>query len=154
MPKKIDRKKIKEILPRYIDILGGREKMIVRMYYGLDGEEKMSYREIGKKLGVSGERVRQIEYRAIEKIWKAYQEVKEMLKGPTQETIGEPIKEEKAGAPSSTHIKDLSIDRGRSLIILSFSDGGSLTFTADKKLLDRISIRKPSGNQWIGGHTM
>ena len=125
MPKKIDRKKIKEILPRYIDILRGREKMIVRMYYGLDGEEKMSYRQIGKRLGVSGERIRQIEYRAIEKIWKAYQETKERIKEPTQETIGEPIKEKEAEIPSSTHIKDLSIDRERSLIILSFSDGGS-----------------------------
>jgi len=117
--------------------------MIVRMYYGLDGEEKMSYREIGKRLGVSGERVRQIEYRAIEKIWKTYQETKEMQKELAQETIREPIKEEGAEVLSSKHIKDLSIDRKRSLVILSFSDGGSLTFTADKKLLDRISIRKP-----------
>jgi len=62
MPKKIDRDKIRKILPRYIDTLPDREKQIVRMYYGLDGEEKLSYRQIGKILGISGERVRQIEY--------------------------------------------------------------------------------------------
>ena len=40
--------------------LDGREKMIIEQYYGLNGEKEQNLEEIGLKLGITKERVRQI----------------------------------------------------------------------------------------------
>jgi RNA polymerase primary sigma factor len=50
--------------------LNERERMILRARYGLDGPEQ-SLRDLGEQIGVSGERVRQIEQRALGKLRSA-----------------------------------------------------------------------------------
>jgi RNA polymerase sigma factor (sigma-70 family) len=47
--------------------LNQRERMIIRSRYGLDGPER-SLRQIGERIGLSAERVRQIEQRALGKL--------------------------------------------------------------------------------------
>ena len=48
--------------------LGDRERDVLRARYGLDGGEELSLRAVGDRLGLSGERVRQIERRALGKL--------------------------------------------------------------------------------------
>jgi RNA polymerase primary sigma factor len=48
--------------------LGDRERRVVELRYGITGEEPLTLVEIGKYIGVTRERVRQIEIAAIEKL--------------------------------------------------------------------------------------
>ena len=54
--------------------LGGlrrREATVVRLYFGFDGQEPMTLESIGKRLGVTRERVRQIKERALSRLRKS-----------------------------------------------------------------------------------
>ena len=51
-----------------LDDLDKREKDVVRMRFGLDGEQPRTLEEVGKRLGVTRERVRQIEARTMAKL--------------------------------------------------------------------------------------
>lgn len=57
--------KIHDELKNALMEIGDRERMIIEMRYGLAGNLPMTLQEIGKKLNLSRERVRQIEERAI-----------------------------------------------------------------------------------------
>jgi RNA polymerase primary sigma factor len=54
-----------DALRRAIGELPERERMVLAMRYGLEGGEPTPLREIGRKLGITPERVRQIESRAL-----------------------------------------------------------------------------------------
>jgi RNA polymerase primary sigma factor len=51
-----------------LDQLGERERTVLELRYGLTGHEAMTLVEIGKRIGVTRERVRQIEIAAIERL--------------------------------------------------------------------------------------
>ena len=53
---------------RALDSLGPREANVVRLYYGLDGNEPLTLREIGTIYDLSRERIRQIKQRALERL--------------------------------------------------------------------------------------
>lgn len=57
--------KIHDELRNALKDIGDRERMIIEMRYGLTGQNPMTLQEIGEKLKLSRERVRQIEERAI-----------------------------------------------------------------------------------------
>lgn len=57
---------VKELLDQLTD----RERQIIRLRYGLEDGKPYTLEEIGEKLGVTRERVRQIEARALEKLRK------------------------------------------------------------------------------------
>jgi|SRR5690349_11090315 len=50
--------------------LGARDSKIVRMYFGFDGQEPMTLEQIGSRLGITRERVRQIRDRALRALRK------------------------------------------------------------------------------------
>jgi len=51
-----------------IGSLTPREQLILRLRYGLGGEEEHTLEQIGQSLGLSRERVRQLEARALKKL--------------------------------------------------------------------------------------
>ena len=64
---------------RVLDKLKDKEKRILSYRYQLDGCERYTLREIGEKLDISPETVRQIEMRALKKIKKHANELKECV---------------------------------------------------------------------------
>ena len=56
----------KQTLQRALDQLPDRERDVVKLRYGINGDDPTPLRETGRRLGISPERVRQIESRALE----------------------------------------------------------------------------------------
>ncbi|MCD4796279.1 MAG: RNA polymerase sigma factor RpoD/SigA [Candidatus Cloacimonetes bacterium] len=70
------RKKVKDSIDRSIENLPSREARIVKEYFGLEGNKSKNFAQIGEELGLSRERVRQIQKKALEKILEdTYDEV-------------------------------------------------------------------------------
>ncbi|MGB9911523.1 MAG: sigma-70 family RNA polymerase sigma factor [Microgenomates group bacterium] len=59
---------IKEEIEKLLEGLTQRQREVIVERFGLGGEEQRSLREIGNKLGLTPERVRQIEKDALEKL--------------------------------------------------------------------------------------
>jgi RNA polymerase primary sigma factor len=51
-----------------VGLLDEKEREVIRMRFGLDGDEPKTLQEIGEAMGLSRERIRQIESRAKEKL--------------------------------------------------------------------------------------
>jgi RNA polymerase primary sigma factor len=57
-----------EVVGRALGQLPEEERNVVRLRFGVDGEEPTPLRETGRKLGYSAERVRQLEQRALRRL--------------------------------------------------------------------------------------
>lgn len=64
----IDRSMHKEQIDKWLSLLTEQEKQVISMRFGLESGTKITLSEIGDNLGVSRERVRQIEIRALRKL--------------------------------------------------------------------------------------
>jgi RNA polymerase primary sigma factor len=60
----------KETVLKLLDEIEPREATILRLHYGLNGKEPMTLRDIGKKLGLTRERIRQILRGALTKLYE------------------------------------------------------------------------------------
>jgi len=61
---------LKEHVSEIVQYLSPREQKIVRMRFGLENGQSHTLEEVGKEFGVTRERIRQIEAKALEKIRK------------------------------------------------------------------------------------
>jgi len=57
-----------ELIESILKTLSEREAFIIRNYFGLEQKERKTLEEIGKELGITRERVRQIKERALERL--------------------------------------------------------------------------------------
>ena len=62
---RVDRAALRDLLERSLTLLDEREARVIRLSFGLEDGEPQSLGEIGDRLGVSRERVRQIRERAL-----------------------------------------------------------------------------------------
>jgi len=56
------------VIKRLLESIDDRDARVLRMRYGLDGREPMTLKEIGAEIGLTRERVRQIELQAIRRL--------------------------------------------------------------------------------------
>ena len=68
---------LQDTLARVLNQLNEREKRIIQLRYGLSGEGPLTLEETGKMLGITRERVRQIQEKAIARL-KSFPEIKEL----------------------------------------------------------------------------
>jgi RNA polymerase primary sigma factor len=65
----------------HIGMLDDREAMVIRMRFGLESYDPMTLREVGENLGLTRERVRQLENQALQKLIGALRETSGPLAG-------------------------------------------------------------------------
>lgn len=59
---------LKDALNGILETIDSREAKVIKMRFGLDNNEPMTLEEVGKNLGVTKERIRQIEDKALRKL--------------------------------------------------------------------------------------
>jgi RNA polymerase primary sigma factor len=59
---------LKENIEEVLDTLSDREARVLKMRFGLDGYQPMTLEEVGREFGVTRERIRQIEAKALRKL--------------------------------------------------------------------------------------
>lgn len=65
--------RMKDEMEKAMQKVGERERQILEMRFGLAGNERMTLEEVGKKLRLSRERVRQLEERGLQRLRRAAQ---------------------------------------------------------------------------------
>lgn len=66
--KKIIVESLKDEILRILHTLDEREEEVLRLYFGLDEEDPKNLEEIGRYMGLSGERIRQIKKRGLQRL--------------------------------------------------------------------------------------
>ena len=94
-----------ELIKKVIKSLSERERQILTLYYGLDGNSPMTLRQVGKQFGVSFERVQQIIARVVEKVRQA-DNMQEFLSDDLAKDLKEKEKRRKINRQSRRRTKD------------------------------------------------
>ncbi len=75
----------REQIQKALSLLSDRERQIMELYYGLDGQEELTLEQIGSIMGVTRERIRQLRNRGFKKIRES-DEVRKSLQHYTHRT--------------------------------------------------------------------
>jgi len=72
-PSRLDEEKAKAV--GFLSQMDPRDAEVLRLHYGLDGKPPMGFKEIGEKLGLTRERIRQIQHEALTKLYEFMEEL-------------------------------------------------------------------------------
>lgn len=75
--KGLDEDDLKEVIKKGFSVLSDREKTIITYLFGLEGKERLDMAELGRRFGISRERIRQIQANALVKMRRALQKESE-----------------------------------------------------------------------------
>jgi RNA polymerase primary sigma factor len=64
----LEEKTVADMLRSLVKALDPREEAVLRAHFGLDGEPEKTYEEIGRKFGLTRERIRQVQNLALDKL--------------------------------------------------------------------------------------
>jgi RNA polymerase sigma factor (sigma-70 family) len=67
-----DEEKAKAV--RLLELMNPRDAEVLRLHYGLEGTTPTGFKEIGEKLGLTRERIRQIQHEALTKLYEMMEE--------------------------------------------------------------------------------
>jgi RNA polymerase primary sigma factor len=59
----------------FLSQMDPRDAEVLRLHYGLDGNPPIGFKEIGEKLGLTRERIRQIQHEALTKLYELMEEL-------------------------------------------------------------------------------
>jgi len=107
-------------LANAVKSLGDREAQIIRMRFGLDGNDEMTLEEIGKKFNVTRERIRQLEQLSI-KHMRSLMENRDVQR-------------------SAKEIEEDSIQKGRMEVVKQFVQSRKITVNSDIKNSKTIGL--------------
>jgi RNA polymerase primary sigma factor len=107
-------------LANAVKSLGEREAHIIRMRFGLDGNDEMTLEEIGKKFNVTRERIRQLEQLSI-KHMRSLMENRDVQR-------------------SAKEIEEDSIQKGRMEVVKQFVQSRKITVNSDIKNSKTIGL--------------
>src|SRR5437868_1144686 len=68
LPGGIESDSRREAIARALDVLPPRDRRVLTLYFGLEGNRPMTLQEIARELGVTRERVRQLRDRALKRL--------------------------------------------------------------------------------------
>ncbi len=68
-------------LAEALDGLQDRMREVIELRYGLDGSKPATLEQVGERLGVTRERVRQVEGRALREMAEAHPGLRDYLRG-------------------------------------------------------------------------
>ena len=68
VPDLVGNKLLREIIDKMLESLPARESKIIELRYRLRNHESHTLEEVGQKLGVTRERIRQIEFQALSRL--------------------------------------------------------------------------------------
>ncbi|MDP6339442.1 MAG: RNA polymerase sigma factor RpoD/SigA [Candidatus Marinimicrobia bacterium] len=68
LEKKIFLDSLKDEIFKVLHTLDEREEKVIRLYFGLDGDDQKNLEEIGRTMGLTGERIRQIKKRGLQRL--------------------------------------------------------------------------------------
>ena len=80
-------KDLRDEIVELLDVLDPRERRIIAYRFGLGGGRERTLEEVGKKFGVTRERIRQLQNMALLKMRKALRK-REELKIPEAQPVG------------------------------------------------------------------